>query len=97
MFDWDSSLDWVLAYDKKEAVEFYLNFTQCGDIDDCKITRIPKSKWKDSFIIDPDEPEPDGIEIFDGSLYSGGYKIIGNFEQFAEENNPPEFIATTEF
>lgn len=90
--------DWVFAPNMKEAKEFYLNHTGCGDLVNTKVARMPKSKWKETYLLDPNESEPheeDGD--YNESDYCGGIKIIETFAEYAERNTTTDMIATTEY
>ena len=88
--------DWVFAPNKKEAKEFYLGYTDCGDLDDCKITSVPQSNWAKINIVDPDDREPT-IGDYEKKEYDNGLKITETFEDYAENNTVTNIIATTEF
>ncbi len=100
-FDWESARDWVFAPNIKEAREFYLRFTGCGDLDGCKIKPVLKKKWESTYLLDINEPEPDEddeeIEDYNEEDYSCGYKIEMTFKEYAEKNTQTDFIASTEF
>ena len=53
-FDFGGAKEWVLASNRKEAIECHNGFTDCEDYDDVKIMRIPRSKWKNYYIINAD-------------------------------------------
>lgn len=78
--------DWVFAPNMKEAKEFYLNHTGCGDLINMKVDRMPKSKWNETYLLDPNEDDPDG-----------GLKKIESFAEYAERNTTTDMIATTEY
>lgn len=88
--------DWVFAPNKTEAKEFYLIFTQCGDLDDCTVKSVPKAKWDSHYILDTDCPQPPEGD-YNESEYALGYKIQQTFAQYANENTETDIIATTEF
>ena len=51
VFKWNGGeQDWVFAPNMKEAKEFYLKFTGCGDLKDATVKRVPKSKWGEMYI-----------------------------------------------
>lgn len=94
----EGSTDWVFAPNIKEAKEFYLNFTGCGDLSLTKVKRVPKSKWSEMYLLDPNESEPDeDEEDYCEDDYSCGMKIIESFAEYAERNTMTDMIATTEF
>ena len=98
-FRWGKeSKDWVLAPNKKEATEFYINFTLCEDVVGCDVREVPKEKWSEYYLIDPNESEPDDEEFeYDEGDYHGGYKIVETFAEYAERNTQTDIIATTEY
>tara|TARA_R110001606_G_scaffold396386_2_gene570405 strand:- start:278 stop:583 length:306 start_codon:yes stop_codon:yes gene_type:complete len=89
--------DWVFAPDMDEAKLFYLNFTGCGDLTATKIEEVDKSKWKEMYLLDINESEPDEDEEYNEDDYSCGYKIIENFEGYALRNTVTDMIATTAY
>lgn len=90
--------DWVFAPNIKEAKDFYLNFTGCGDLSATKVKRLPKSKWNESYLLDPNESEPDADEEdYNEDDYCNGLKIIETFAEYANRNTQTDLIATTEF
>jgi len=91
----DGQTDWVFAPDIKKAKSFYLSFTLCGDLNDCKVTRLPKSKWATTYIIDPDDCDTENED--DDTRNECGYKIVQTFKEYAEQNTQTDIIATTEF
>lgn len=98
-FDFGGAKDWVFAPNMKEAKKFYISFTDCGDLDGCKVKIVPKSKWEEMKIIDPDEREPDLMDDDygkEGNFYNG-YRIIETFKDYAERNTQTDMIASTEF
>lgn len=90
--------DWVFAPNIKEAKDFYLKFTGCGDLTATEVKRLPKSKWKETYILDPNESEPNYEEEgYNEENYSCGLKIIETFAEYAERNTVTDMIATTEY
>lgn len=89
--------DWVFAPNMKEAKDFYLDFTECGDLDDVSVKRVPKSKWSEMVILDINETEPDEDEDYNQDEYSNGFKIQETFAEYAARNRHTELIATTEY
>ena len=90
--------DWIFAPDIKEAKKFYLNYTGCGDLEGVKIKDIPKSEWKNQYLIDPEDTEPDEDEEgYNEDDYWAGMKIIETFAEYAERNTVTDMIATTEY
>lgn len=90
--------DWVFAPTMKEAKEFYLGFTQCGDLESTKVETVPKKEWKYNYLLDINESEPDPDEVeYDEDDYMGGYKIKETFAEYAERNSTIDMIATTEY
>lgn len=90
--------DWVLAPSKKEAKKFYLGFTDCGDLTGIIVKKIPKKKWSEMYILNPDNVEPDeDDENYNEENYCGGYEIIESFAEYALRNTKTDMIATTEF
>lgn len=87
--------DWVFAPDIKEAKDFYLKFTGCGDLTLITVKRVPKSKWNEMYLLDPNESVPD--EDYNEDDYSCGLKIIETFAEYAERNTVTDMIATTEY
>lgn len=98
-FNWDGSgTDWVFAPAIEEAKEFYLNFTGCGDLTLTEVKEVPKEKWNEMYLLDPNESEPDhDEEEYNEEDYSCGLKIIETFAEYAERNSVTDMIATTEF
>jgi hypothetical protein len=89
--------DYVFAPDKKEAKEFYLNYTGCGSLRDYEVKEIPESEWSDYSIIDTNEvPDEEEIELNEGD-YLNGYKIIESFADYSARNTQTDMIATTEY
>ena len=90
--------DWVLAPDIDEAIEFYLKFTACGDVDECEIKPMPKEEWSSNYILDINESEPDPDEVeYDEDDYCCGYKIQETFAEYAARETTTDMIATTEY
>ena len=89
--------DWVFAPNVKEAKEFYLNFTGCSDLTNTTIKLVPKSKWNEAYLLDPNEIEPDEDEDYNEEDYSCGLKIIETFAEYAARNSVIDIIATTEY
>jgi len=91
--------DWVFAPAIKEARDFYLKFTGCGDLTMTEVKRVPKSKWNEMYLLDPNESEPDEEEEEDYNEedYSFGLKIIETFAEYAQRNTVTDMIATTEY
>ena len=97
-FKFEDSSDWVYAPKIKEAKEFYLNFTGCGDLSEYTVKRVPVSEWDTTYIVDPNESEPDEWEDgYNEDEWHHGYKIIESLRQYAERNTTTDMIATTEF
>lgn len=78
--------DWVYAHDKEDAEDFYLGFTQCGDLDGCIIEETPEEEWDNHDILDIDNLDDEG-----------NYKVFQTFKDYAKENMMTDIIATTEF
>jgi len=90
--------DWVFAPNIKEAKDFYLGFTGCGDLTNATVKRVPKSKWSGMYLLDINESEPDPDEVdYDEDDYCNGYKIQETFAEYAERNTTTDMIATTEY
>lgn len=90
--------DWVFAPNMKEAKDFYLQFTGCGDLSSATVKRVPKNKWGEMYILDLNESEPcDNKEVYNEDDYFSGFKIIETFAEYAEKNIFTDMIATTEF
>jgi len=89
--------DWIFAPNIKEAKDFYLNFTGCGDLIGTEVKRLPKSKWNETYLLDPSESEPDEEEDYNEEDYFCGLKIIETFAEYAERNTVTDIIATTEY
>lgn len=90
--------DWVFAPNIKEAKEFYLSHSGCGDLECATIKRIPKSEWNNLYLIDPNESEPDeDEEDYNEDDYLNGYKIVETFADYAKRNKSTDIICTTEF
>lgn len=90
--------DWVFAPTMKEAKVFYLNHTQCGDLDSCHVSIVPKKEWSHNVILDINEMEPDPDDVdYDEDDYACGYKIQQTFAEYAEKNTSTDLICTTEF
>lgn len=85
-FDYGGATDWVFAPNIKEARKFYIQFSECGDLDGCTVKSVPKSKWSEMTIINPDEFNEEGE-----------YQVIETFKEYAERNTQTDIIATTEF
>lgn len=92
----EGQTDWVFAPDVKEAKEFYLSFTDCGDLIGVKVKRVPKRKWNEMYILDTNESEPYEGE-YNKEDYYFGYKIIESFADYAAKNKYTDIIATTQF
>lgn len=98
-FKWDDgSIDWVHAPGPWEAKMFYTSFIG-NNLKGCKVTEVPKEKWNDTYIIDPDEPEPYWDEDdYNEDDYDSGYKIEMSFAEYAEKYpHGTDIIATTNF
>jgi hypothetical protein len=90
--------DWVFAPKIKEAEEFYINHTGCGDLDECEVSRVPKKEWSSHLILDINESEPDLDEVdYNEDDYSCGYKIKETFAEYAAREKTTDLIATTEY
>ena len=89
--------DWVLAPAIKDAKDFYLKFTGCGDLTMTEVKVVPKSKWNEMYLLDPNESEPDEDEDYNEEDYSCGLKIIETFAEYAQRNTVVDMIATTEY
>jgi|SRR5690554_5895573 len=93
--------DWIFAIDKEDAIEFYLGFTGLfrSDLNDYKITEIPKDKWSENYILDISDIEPCefGCEDYNEDDYFHGFKIIETFAEYAERNTCTDIIATTDY
>lgn len=99
-------IDWIFAPNKKEAKEFYINKTGCADLKGCKVSLVKKSEYKNNFILDINEHQPDYDELDENGFYENGlteddycngFKIEMTFEQYAKENKFTEIFCTTEF
>jgi hypothetical protein len=99
VFKWSGGQeDWVFAPTMKDAKEFYLKFTGCGDLSSCEVQIVSKKEWKTHFILDINEAEPDPEEVeYNEEDYSCGYKIEETFADYAKSNTTTDLIATTEF
>ncbi len=98
VFKWNPEKDWVFAPTMKEAREFYLNFTACGNLEGCEVKVVPKKDWGNNYILDINESEPDPDEVeYDEDDYCNGYKIEQTFSEYAENNTITDMIATTEY
>lgn len=90
--------DWVLAPTMKEAKEFYIKFTACGNIEGCKVKALPKKDWGNNYILDINESEPDPDEVgYNEDDYCCGYKIQETFAEYAARETTTDMIATTEY
>ena len=89
--------DWVFAPNIKEAKEFYLNFTKCGDLSLCEVKSVPKKEWESNYLLDVNEPEPYDDEDYEEGDYACGYKIVETFAEYAARNTQTDMIATTDF
>ena len=89
--------DWVFAPTMKEAKEFYISFTECGDLNNVKVSVVPKKEWCNHYILDINESEPESDEDYNEDDYSCGYKILNTFAEYADLNDSIDLIATTEF
>lgn len=89
--------DWVFASDMQEAKDFYLNYTQCGDLEGYTIKNVPKDEWSKHYILDLNEPEPDAEEDYWEEDYHNGYKIEETFEEYAKRNTIKDFICSTAY
>lgn len=90
--------DWVFAPDIEEAKDFYLKFTGCGDLTLTKVKEVPKDKWNEMYLLDPNDSEPDEDEEgYNEDDYCNGIKIIETFAEYAERNTVIDMIATTEY
>ena len=94
----EGETDWVFAPNIKEAREFYERHTGSDHID-CKVKSGKKSAWKDMYLLDTSESEPDDLDEdeYNEYDYCNGYKIIETFADYAEKNTITDMIATTEF
>lgn len=101
-FEWKSDVtDWIFASDKEDAIEFYLGLTgnHRSDLDECKITEIPKDMWSENYIVDPEKMEPSEFDDnvhYNEEDYHHGYKILETFADYAKRNTHRDIIATTE-
>ena len=94
----EGETDWVFAPNIKEAKDFYLKFTGCGDLTLTEVKRLPKGKWDETYLLDPNEMEPnEEDEDYNEDEYSCGLKIIETFAEYAERNTVTDMIATTEY
>lgn len=89
--------DWVFSPSMKEAKDFYLRFTGCGDLSEITVKRVPKSKWGEMYLLDPNESEPYEEEEYNQDDYLCGLKIIETFAEYAKRNTTTDMIATTEY
>lgn len=89
--------DWVFAPTMKEAKEFYLKHTGCGDLEGCTVELVPKKEWNIHYILDINEAKVFDDEIDNEDDYCGGYRIIETFAEYAERNTQTDMIATTAF
>ena len=90
--------DLVFAPDIKEAKDFYLRFTGCGDLTLTEVKRLPKSKWNETYLLDPNEIEPDeDEEDYNEDDYSCGLKIKETLAEYAARETITDMIATTEY
>jgi len=100
-------IDWVLATDKEDAIEYYMNHNEIceGDLPD-KIIDIPSVEWGNMYVIDINEPEPNKSDLVyetdypnghNENDYFDGYKILYTFKEYAEDNVHTSIIATTEY
>jgi len=97
-FSYLGGTDWVFAQGIKEAKDFYLRFTGCCDLTETEVKSVPKSKWNEMYLLDPNEIEPDeDEEDYAEEDYSYGLKIIETFSEYAERNTVTDMIATTEY
>jgi hypothetical protein len=84
-FHWKSGAkDWAHGPDMKTVKEWYISHTECGDLDDCAVTRIKKSEWGVYEITNPDRDDPYPIETFADWMKREGFGGC-------------DMIATTEF
>jgi hypothetical protein len=88
-------IDWICAPNIKEAIGIYE-----GDPNSAVISRLKKEELKDSYIIDPNESEPDWDE-YDGEDteddYCDGYKIIESMEEYLKTAKHTELVSSTNF
>jgi len=90
--------DWVFAPNIKEAKYFYLRFTSCGDLSATTVKKVPKSKWGEMYLLDPNESEPyDDEEEYNEDDYWCGLKIMETFAEYAKRNTATDMIATTDY
>jgi len=91
--------DWVLAPNMKEAKEFYLNFTGCGDLTNSTVRSVPKKEWDTMYLLDINDSDPydEESEDYNEDDYSCGYRIIETMKEYAERETCTDLIATTEF
>ena len=99
--------DWVFAKDKEDAIEFYMKHNGLSEFDlPDEIIDIHESEWKNRYVYDINEQEPDETNLdykadypegHNEDDYINGYKILYSFAEYAKENVFPDIIATTEY
>ena len=88
---------WVFAPDIKKAKDFYLRFNGCVDLSSTNVKTVPKSKWGEMYLLDPNESEPNNEEEYNEDDYLFGLKIKETFAEYAQRNTVTAMIATTEY
>jgi hypothetical protein len=87
--------EWVFAPNIKEAKDFYLRFTGCGNLTYTTVKRVPKSKWDEMYLLDINESEPDPDELeYNEDDYCNGFKIQETFSEYAKRSTAINMIAT---
>jgi len=95
----DGETTWVLAKDLTEAMALFDgSFGNFSYLDSINLKEVPKDEWKDMYLLDINEPEPDeDDEEYDEDNYHAGYLIIENFEEYVNRSTSSGVIACTEY
>lgn len=93
-FTYDGDSTWIYAPGLKEAKEYFID--RFGDLWNNKIIEIPEEEWKEYFIVDLGETEPDSDEEYNEEDYLNGYKIIETFADYVK-GETGSFLITTSF
>ena len=92
-FKWKESRDYVLASNKKEAIEIIRQEFYVMGMLGCEIRRLLKKEWSTHYMIDLNESVPYGDDN-DEDNYLDGYRIETSFETYIEQNKFPHIIVS---
>lgn len=91
----EGETDWIFAPNITEAENFYLNFTDCSNFNECEVKKLPRNRWNEMYLLDPNEKESHCNGDYNENDYCCGLKIIETFAEYAEKNTVTDIIAST--